>query len=60
VAGVIAGTANNRSSMLQDVMNARQTEIDYITGFLLQEAARLGIDAPLNRALLEKIKTRDH
>jgi 2-dehydropantoate 2-reductase len=60
VAGVIAGTANNRSSMLQDVISARQTEIDYITGFLLQEAARLGIDAPLNRALLEKIKTRDH
>jgi 2-dehydropantoate 2-reductase len=60
VAVVIAGTANNRSSMLQDLMHARQTEIDYITGYLLQEAVRLGIDAPLNRALLEKIKTRDH
>lgn len=60
VAKVISGTANNRSSMLQDVMSARQTEIDYITGYLLQVAGRLGIDAPLNLALLERIKTRDH
>lgn len=60
VAGVIAGTANNRSSMLQDVMHARQTEIDYITGYLLQVAARLDIDVPLNRALLERIKNRAH
>lgn len=60
VAAVIAGTADNRSSMLQDVINGRQTEIDYITGYLLQVAARLGIDAPHNLALLETIKSRDH
>jgi 2-dehydropantoate 2-reductase len=60
VAGVIAGTADNRSSMLQDVLKGRQTEIDYITGYLLQVADRLGIDAPLNRTLLENIKHRDH
>jgi 2-dehydropantoate 2-reductase len=60
VAGVIAGTANNRSSMLQDVLARRQTEIDYINGYLLQVADRLGIDAPLNRTLLENIKHRDH
>jgi len=60
VAGVIAGTADNLSSMLQDVHNGQRTEIDYITGYLLQVAGRYGIDAPLNRALLETIKNRDH
>lgn len=56
VAGVIAGTAGNRSSMLQDVQVGRRTEIDYITGYLLQVADHHGIDAPHNRALLESIR----
>lgn len=59
VSAVIAGTADNRSSMLQDLLHGRQTEIDYITGYLLQVADRLGIDATYNRTLLEKIKSRD-
>lgn len=57
VARVIAGTAGNRSSMLQDVQSGRPTEIDFITGYLLQVAERHHIDAPHNRALLERIKT---
>lgn len=59
VAGVIAATANNRSSMLQDVENGRRTEIDYITGFLLRVADQHGIDAPHNRALLGSIKSHE-
>lgn len=60
VAAVIAGTADNRSSMLQDVECGRRTEIEYITGYLLEVAARLGIAAPRNRALLEEIQHRAH
>ena len=60
VADVITGTAGNRSSMLQDVECGRRTEIDYITGYLLQVAEQHGIDAPHNRALLESIKKRAH
>lgn len=60
VAAVIAGTADNRSSMLQDMECGRRTEIDYITGYLLQVADRLGIAAPHNRALLEEIRHRAH
>ena len=56
VAGVIAGTADNRSSMLQDVQGGRRTEIDYITGYLLKIAGRHGIDAPHNTALLDSIR----
>ena len=59
VAGVIAATANNRSSMLQDVEKGRRTEIDYITGFLLRVADQHGIDAPHNRALLKSIKSHE-
>jgi 2-dehydropantoate 2-reductase len=60
VAAVITGTAGNRSSMLQDIACGRRTEIDYITGYLLQVAERLGIAAPRNRALLEEIHRRAH
>jgi|AntAceMinimDraft_11_1070367.scaffolds.fasta_scaffold03266_3 2-dehydropantoate 2-reductase len=58
VAAVIASTADNRSSMLQDVLRGSRTEIDYITGYLLQVADQHGIVAPHNRALLERIKKR--
>lgn len=56
VSDVIAGTADNRSSMLQDVDAGRRTEIDYINGYLLQVARQHGIAAPHNHALLERIK----
>ena len=42
-------------SMLQDVEAGRSTEIDYITGYLLRTAERLGVNAPLNRKLYQEI-----
>jgi 2-dehydropantoate 2-reductase len=57
VNAVIAGTADNRSSMLQDVEGGRPTEIDYITGYLLRVAEQHGIGAPHNQALLKRIRT---
>jgi 2-dehydropantoate 2-reductase len=60
VARVIAGTADNRSSMLQDVEHGRPTEIDFITGYLLTVATQHGIEAPHNSALLERIKNSAH
>ncbi|TDG15052.1 2-dehydropantoate 2-reductase [Seongchinamella unica] len=59
VAGVIAGTAANRSSMLQDVIAGRTTEINFITGYLLSTAERLNIDAPLHRQLLQQVTELD-
>lgn len=44
-------TADNRSSMLQDVERGRRTEIDAISGRIAEEAARHGVDAPRNRTL---------
>jgi 2-dehydropantoate 2-reductase len=55
VSAVVAGTADNHSSMLQDVRAGRRTEIDHITGYLLAAARRHGIAAPHNKALLASI-----
>ncbi len=55
VFNVIAATADNHSSMHQDIANKRPSEIDYITGFLLREANRVGVSAPRNQALLSSI-----
>ena len=48
-------TENNRSSMLQDVLKGRRTEIDAITGVIVREADALGVPVPVSRDLLEKI-----
>ena len=46
-------------SMLEDVEARRPTEIDLITGSLVREAERAGVDAPLHRALLRLVKARE-
>jgi len=54
---VAEATAANRSSMGQDVDNKRQTEIAAINGFIVREAHRLGLEAPINFALTALIET---
>ncbi|KAK0701520.1 ketopantoate reductase PanE/ApbA-domain-containing protein [Apiosordaria backusii] len=39
-------TAENRSSMLQDIEGDRHTEIDYITGWIIRKARELGLKCP--------------
>ncbi|MDJ0879075.1 MAG: 2-dehydropantoate 2-reductase [Halieaceae bacterium] len=53
--GVIQRTADNQSSMLQDALAGRDTEIRYITGYLVSEAQRLGVPVPRNEALLRQL-----
>jgi 2-dehydropantoate 2-reductase len=43
--------------MGQDVDNQRQTEIAAINGFIVREAKRLGLKAPVNFALTALIET---
>ena len=57
---VAEATAVNRSSMGQDVDNKRQTEIDAINGFIVNEAKKLGIEAPVNFALTTLVKTLEY
>jgi 2-dehydropantoate 2-reductase len=57
---VIQRTADNKSSMLQDTLAGRPTEIDFITGYLIKRADRLGIAADRNRELLERIQHNEY
>jgi len=54
---VAAATAANRSSMGQDVDNQRPTEIGTINGFIVREAKRLGLEAPVNVTLTALVET---
>ncbi len=53
---VVNATAENYSSMRQDVFHQRRTEIDFITGYLLQTAKKHHIDTPENLKLYQQIK----
>jgi 2-dehydropantoate 2-reductase len=46
-------------SMLEDVQARRRTEVDLITGALVREAERHGVDAPLHTALCRLIKAKE-
>lgn len=52
---VAAATAENRSSMLQDLERGRRTEIEAITGEVVRQARALGIPVPLNESLLHLV-----
>lgn len=53
---IASATAENYSSMLQDIQKKRPTEIEQITGFLCNQAEKFGRLAPENRDLLQKIR----
>ncbi len=56
---VVRATAENRSSMLQDVERGRPTEVDWISGALLAAGRRHGLDLPETRRALERVHRRE-
>lgn len=48
---VCRATAANKSSMLQDILNGRKTEIDMMNGAIVCEGKAMGIETPVNLAL---------
>nr|MBF0222663.1 2-dehydropantoate 2-reductase [Desulfobulbaceae bacterium] len=55
-AKVCVATANNVSSMLQDIRKGRRTEIDAINGSIVRAGKRLGIATPVNEKLVAAVK----
>lgn len=58
VEAVCRATAENISSMLQDVRRGKRTEIDFINGALVREGERLRQATPINRLLTALVKQR--
>lgn len=48
-----------RSSMSDDFAAGRDTEIDYLNGEVVRLAERHGMDAPVNRAIVELVRQRE-
>ncbi|MFQ6372170.1 ketopantoate reductase family protein [Shewanella sp. YIC-542] len=59
VRDVIELTADNSSSMRQDLLHGRPSEIDAINGYLVQLAQRHGLELPINQKLTRQIKQRE-
>jgi len=57
VESVCRSTAHNISSMLQDVLKRKQTEIDAINGAIIDKGRDAGIETPINQALTYLVKS---
>jgi 2-dehydropantoate 2-reductase len=53
---VLAATAENRCSMLQDVIAGRRTEIDALCGAVVERGESLGIPTPRNEMLATLVR----
>jgi 2-dehydropantoate 2-reductase len=53
---VCRNTSDNISSMLQDVLNKKETEIDFINGAIVMEGEMLGIPTSVNRMITYIVK----
>lgn len=53
---VCRSTARNHSSMLQDVMSGRPTEIDAVNGAIVEYGRRRMLETPVNRVLYGLVK----
>jgi 2-dehydropantoate 2-reductase len=54
---VCEATSGNISSMLQDVLRSKRTEIDYINGAIVRQAQELNVPVPVNSLLTDLVKT---
>lgn len=50
------GARENKPSMLQDHLKGRRTEIDYINGYVVDHANRLGMEAPTNGRITDLVR----
>lgn len=48
--------AASQNSMLQDSLKGKKTEIDFMSGAMVKEGEKFGIDLPVNRAMTNLVK----
>jgi 2-dehydropantoate 2-reductase len=53
---ICTNTSNNKSSMLRDIEQNRQTEIDAITGYIIEEGDKQQISLPVSTFIYNSIK----
>ena len=58
VEAIARATAGNTSSMRADMQRGTVTEIDAINGWLLDQAARLGLALPAHQAIVAAVRAR--
>jgi 2-dehydropantoate 2-reductase len=56
---VAEATADNKSSMLADIERGRETEIDYLNGYLIRTGASFGVPTPTISTLYNLVKLRN-
>jgi 2-dehydropantoate 2-reductase len=53
------GAEDWRSSMAQDVVKGRRTEIEYMNGYTVQRGREVGVSTPVSAAIVEVVKQID-
>ena len=59
VSSIANTTAENYSSMVQDFRSGRQTEIDYINGYIVKRGEEMGIHCVMNYMLMHMVKGKN-
>lgn len=57
VEAVAEATAANISSMLQDILRKKRTEIDFINGVIVRQGQELGVSVLTNQMLVDLVRT---
>jgi 2-dehydropantoate 2-reductase len=52
-------TRNWRSSMAQDVIKGRRTEIEFMNGFVVARGKEVGVETPVSEAVVEIVREID-
>ncbi len=59
VKSIAKATGENKSSMLQDILKGRKTEIDFINGAITHKGKEVGVATPYNELITRLIKAKE-